>query len=603
VALATVTPVGGPRHSTVDLLAVEADLIARARRRADIGVAVVPVTALDKALGARPSLSVEQRNMVAQLTRSGAGVDVVVGRTGSGKTFALDAARSAWETAGTPVIGAALAARAAAELQAGAGIPSDTIDRLLIDAERPGPHGGLEAGSVLVVDEAGMAGTRKLARLLNVAQRSNAKVVLVGDPRQLPEIEAGGAFVALTRQLPAVELVDNRRQTNSWERAALAELRSGSVPAAVVAYAQAGRITVTPTADAARETMVGDWWASRRAGHDAAMYALRCSDVQDLNARARERMRTEGLLGTDTVEVGGREFAAGDDIIFLRNDRRLGVKNGGTATVTAVDPKTATITVNHGSGEPVTVIPTEYLEAGHVAYGYATTIHKSQGATVDRAFLLGSDTLYREAGYSGLSRSRDCTNLYLVAPPVSNDLGRDDIADPVMELAARLGVSRAQLLATDQLPPDTTPPAPRPIKELAVEARRLAATLTADRQPRAEQDGPGWLNEHRGNLDRWRQLQAAITQQRHALTAAAIADPPAHLIEALGRPAAAGPDRHEWGQAARRVEAYRATHDITDTHDVLGPRPEQLADLVEWRHTRAAIENYQHRNLDHGLSL
>src|SRR5580658_2564887 len=131
--------------------------------------------------------------MVSVLTGSGDGAQVVVGRAGAGKTFALDGARAVWEAAGHPVVGTALAARAAAELQAGAGIPSTTVDRLLADLERPGPTSGLAYRSVVVVDEAAMVGTRKLARLLTAAERAHAKVVLVGDPRQLPEIDAGGA--------------------------------------------------------------------------------------------------------------------------------------------------------------------------------------------------------------------------------------------------------------------------------------------------------------------------------------------------------------------------------------------------------------------------
>jgi len=226
-------------------------------------------------------------------------------------------ARAAWQAGGHPVIGAALAARAAAELQSGAGIPSTTIDRLLIDLERPGPLSGLDPGSVVVIDESGMVGTRKLARLLDAAERDRAKIVLVGDPRQLPEIDAGGAFAALAHQPWIIELVDNRRQAEASERQALAELRSGSVQRAVAAYSEAGRVNLAASADAARDALVGDWWAARQTGGSAAMYALRRSDVDDLNRRARKHMRTAGLLGADSIQVAGRELATGDEIICL----------------------------------------------------------------------------------------------------------------------------------------------------------------------------------------------------------------------------------------------------------------------------------------------
>lgn len=453
VTLAVETPVGGPRYSTVELLTIEARIVDGPVRRAGQHVGMVPVTTLERALSERPSLADEQRAMVAQLTRSGAGVEVVVGRAGAGKTYALDAARAAWQSAGLPVIGTALAARAAAELESGAGIPATTIDRLLIDLDRPGPLGGLAPGTVLVVDEAGMVGTRKLARLLDAAERDRAKVVLVGDPRQLPEIDTGGAFAALSKQSTVIELVDNRRQHQVWEREALSELRSGSVLKAVAAFHQEGRINLAPTADAARDALVNDWWAARQTGVEAAMYALRRSDVDDLNRRARHHLRAAGLLGEESIRVAGRELAVGDEIICLRNDRRLGVRNGTTATITGIAAHLEAITVAVDRDTSLT-LPTDYLQAGHVGYGYATTVHKSQGVTVDRAFLLGSDALYREAGYVGLSRARHGSDLYLVAgDPESPRFGVDIALSPTMNLVRQLQASRAQEMALDQLHP------------------------------------------------------------------------------------------------------------------------------------------------------
>src|SRR5579875_4051284 len=215
----------GPLYSTAELLAVEARLLAeRDAWAAGPPRAVCAAVHVDAAIAARASLSDEQQRMVRRLCGSGQPLEVVVGRAGTGKTYALDAARDAWGAAGVPVVGAALAARAAAALQAGTGIPSTTVDQLLSDAGRPGPNGALPAGGVLVVDEAGMVGTRKLAALLDAARRAKAKVVLVGDPRQLPEVEAGGAFAALAARDP-IELSINRRQASAWERAALDELR------------------------------------------------------------------------------------------------------------------------------------------------------------------------------------------------------------------------------------------------------------------------------------------------------------------------------------------------------------------------------------------
>ncbi len=527
------------RYTTLDQLRVETELMAAAGRRIDAGVAVVDRTTIEKAIAERPSLSDEQEAMVRSLTGSGAGVEVVVGRAGSGKTFALDAARQAWTDAGNHVIGAALAARAAAELQAGSGIPSSTVDALLTDLDRPGAFSPLPARSVIVVDEAAMVGTRKLGRLADHAERVGAKLVLVGDHRQLPEIEAGGAFAALTHLVPTSELTVNRRQADVWERQALAELRSGSVFDAVDDYRRQGRIHLAPSAEVARQQLADDWWAAyQTSGPAAAMYALRRYEVDDLNRRARRHMRADGLLGPDQLEAAGRPFAAGDEVICLHNDRQLGVTNGTRSRIESVYTAERAVTLTDG-----TVLPGEYLDAGWLDHGYATTIHKAQGATVDRAFLLGSDTLYREAGYVGLSRARQANQLYIVAPEPG-----PDAADPLVETIRRLGATRAQTLAHEQLP----------------EGR--------DRQPR----------------------RSDVVEL--------VADPPDWLIDTLGPPPVTPDRRDEWTGAAGRIAAYRDIYQITDTADPLGPPPEELHQRRAWELGRLAIDEH-HRSLEHDQGL
>ena len=187
------------RYSTKEMLRLEERLIRSAVDRQDDSVAVADKVALKDAVGGRGSLSREQRRMVEDLTRSGRGVEVVVGKAGTGKTFALDAVRHVWESSGVKVIGCALSARAAKELEAGSGIESSTIAALMKDLDDWNTP-GLERDSVVVVDEAGMVGTRQLDALLNHAEEAGAKVVLVGDDKQLPEIAAGGAFRALKEE-------------------------------------------------------------------------------------------------------------------------------------------------------------------------------------------------------------------------------------------------------------------------------------------------------------------------------------------------------------------------------------------------------------------
>ncbi len=262
----------GSRFSTVELVALEQRLVDAAADRHAREVAVIDEAIVLQVLRRHPELSGEQVDLVARLTTSGDGLDVVIAPAGTGKTFALDAARDAWQHAGYRVSGATLAARAAAELEATAGIPAQTIARLLVDLDHP-THGGLAAGSILVVDEAGMVGTRTLARLLDHAARADAKIVLVGDPRQLPEIGAGGLLRGLGNRLDPIRLTTNRRQHELWERATLAELRDGQIDTTLATYRAHERIISAPTAVETRETMVADWWAARLAGQHTLMLA------------------------------------------------------------------------------------------------------------------------------------------------------------------------------------------------------------------------------------------------------------------------------------------------------------------------------------------
>ena len=207
-------------------MALEQRVIDRAVADRGDDTAVADEDAVRAALRARPELSDEQTALVTGLTTNGHAIDVVVAAAGTGKTFALDGARDAWQHSGHRVIGTALAARAAAELEASAGIPSQTIASLLADLDNPN-HGGLPPDAVVIVDEAGMVGTRTLARLIDHAAAARAKVVLVGDPRQLPEIDAGGLLRGLAQRVEPIRLSQNRRQHDAWEREALRALRAG----------------------------------------------------------------------------------------------------------------------------------------------------------------------------------------------------------------------------------------------------------------------------------------------------------------------------------------------------------------------------------------
>lgn len=458
----------------------------------------VPEEIVDGALRTRPSLSDEQRAMVRRLTTSPDAVMMVRGHAGTGKTSALDACRHIWERAGRNVIGCALSGRAAAELQAGAGIQSTTIDRLLIDLVEGSEDLLPWADGVIVVDEAGMVGTRLLDRLLTVADKRDATVVLVGDDRQLPEIDAGGVYRALCERLGAVELVENRRQREEWERQALVLLRDGRSQEALTAYVEHGRVVLGPSGDSVRERLVADWWGAAQAGDgDNVMVALRRADVHELNERAQALRVAAGQVTGPTLSLDSGEFAVGDRVLTGRNRRALGVVNGSRGTVVAVDERERTVTMQVDGSRPnqpgrVTVLPAEYLDAGHLAHGYAITGHKAQGMTAERAFVLGDEAMYREWGYVALSRGRTENRLYIVAedleprddtghgriPPSSSEsLTLRTIQDAWMETRGhQLALKEFEAVA-GKLPRPEQPPPSQPAKDL--DDRTLVATAKA----------------------------------------------------------------------------------------------------------------------------
>lgn len=395
-------------YSTREHLEMERRLLDGASARRGAGVGVVTESVIDDVLDRAQGLSEEQQAMVRHVTTSGQGVDVVIGHPGSGKTTALAAAGTAWREAGHQVIGAALAARAAQELQTATRIPSHTLASLLGSLERE----QLPAGSVVIVDEAGMVGTRILATLLDHAQAAQAKVVLVGDPKQLPEIDAGGAFRALARDLDAARLTSNRRQRDPVERKALADLRAGRIDRAMERMNAHGRITHAPDFHAACQQMITDWQTARAGGDQVLLLAARRTDVDYLNELAQAARLQARELSPESKTYGRVAVHVGDTVMALRNDYRTGILNGQRGTVTALHDEGVTIDTETGN---CVELHRRMLERD-VQLGYAVTIHKSQGTTTDRSLVLATDDLGYEAGYTALTRGRHENHLYITEP-------------------------------------------------------------------------------------------------------------------------------------------------------------------------------------------
>ena len=355
-------------------------------------------------------LSCEQTAAFGELTAAG-DLKALIGVAGSGKSRLLAAARDAWEAQGYTVKGAAISGIAAENLNLASGIEARTIASL--EYAWAGNRDQLTSRDVLVIDEAGMVGTRQLARVLEAADKAHAKVVLVGDPEQLQAIEAGGAFRGILADSGAVELSEVRRQTHQWQREATQQLAAGETPQALAIYERRNAITQHATRGDARAALLENWAGDAREhpAESRLMLAYTRADVADLNDLARAWRREHKDLGRGHLiqtERGPKEFATGDRLYFLRNERSLGVRNGSLGTIESIRNGILTVKLD-ATGDEIAVDTKFYRD---LDYGYAATVYKAQGATVDRTYVLATSHYDRHATYVALSRHRETAAVF-----------------------------------------------------------------------------------------------------------------------------------------------------------------------------------------------
>jgi Ti-type conjugative transfer relaxase TraA len=462
---------GRARWTTRAMLAAERRLEGQAAALAEGQVHGVTARQQDRALRRAEqrdlTLSDEQRDAVRHLTGA-EGLALMVGYAGTGKSALLGVAREAWEAEGLRVRGATLSGIAAEGLQAGSGIRSKTLASLEWHWARG--RDVLGPRDVLVVDEAGMVGSRQMQRVLEQAQQVGAKVVLVGDPEQLQAIEAGAAFRALLERHGAAEIAEVRRQREGWQREATQELATGRTAEALQRYEQAGMVVGHATQEAARAALVEGWLAGRQEEptRSQLMLASTRADAAALNQLARERLGGAGALGPDhsiATEQGEHRFATGDRVMFLRNERALGstaegqggtaVKNGTLGTVTDVQGQgeAARLTVRLDGKDAATAaaeVTFAIKDYGALTHGYAATIHKAQGVTVERAHVLASAAMDRHAAYVALTRHREGVRLHWARDELGSregltrTLSRQRAKDVTLDYAGPEGERRAR---------------------------------------------------------------------------------------------------------------------------------------------------------------
>jgi len=459
----------GNSYSTRAHLKLERKLMERVERLRTDRSHALPASRL--AGDSFQKLDNEQQTAVKNLVSDSAAIATLRGLPGTGKTTTLNTARTFWSGAGYNVIGLAFSAKAARELEKGAKIRSQTIDSFLLSRENAQPlnhvahvaeqlvraaHGQpastrertyLNAKTIVVVDEAAMADTRLLSRVVRDVQTSGAKLVLVGDDRQLQSIEAGGVFANVHHRIRGAVLKTIHRQEHAWMRNAVTELAEGDTVSALSAYACRGRLHVREHEDRLMRQLIGHW---RREKTDdlsqTLIIASRNSDVSKLNRLAQQRRRLNGELGTLKQRISGAWVRANDRILITKNSRRLGVRNGELGTVEAIGLDTITLRMDDKKtffglnvSRRVTLSRRDYDK---IRLGYAVSTHKAQGTTVAKAFIYLDRTLNSlEVSLVQLSRARQAARLYS-----TRELAGEDLSD----LAERMSASRRKTMAIDR---------------------------------------------------------------------------------------------------------------------------------------------------------
>ncbi len=471
------TVAGSARYTCPEIIAAEQQIVAAGARRDGCRVepAVVDLALLE-ATANQVALNPGQVALVRELAGSGARVQLALAPAGTGKTTAMRVLSAAWRASGGTVVGLAPSAAAAAVLREEIGADTDTLAKLSWHVAggagaRPGWIEQIGPGTLVVIDEAGMAATTDLATAIGYVTARGGSVRLVGDDQQLAAIGAGGVLRDLAHAHGAVTLSAVMRFThppghrsagtaNHAEGAASLALRDGD-PAAIGYYLDRQRVHVGDLSTVTDEAYRA-WSADRGAGGDPIMLAPTRELVAELNARARADLLAAGEPGCQPVGraaalAGGSRASAGDTIITRHNDRKIRlsatdwVKNGDRWQITQVRGDGALNVAHLASGRHVT-LPAGYV-ARHVQLGYAATVHGAQGITADACHTVATGTESRQLLYVAMTRGAHANHVYLT---IAGDGDPHSVISRDALLPPTAGDILARVLARDHSPTSAT---------------------------------------------------------------------------------------------------------------------------------------------------
>jgi len=366
------------------------------------------------------SITREQAHAVRHATGD-EGLALVAGQAGTGKSYTMAAIREAYEASGYRTVGLAPTNAVAQDMLRDGFYYARTIHSELFALNNR--RASWNRRTVVMVDEAAMIDTKLMAMLTAHAYQAGAKLILVGDDRQLSSIDRGGMFGALKDRYGAASLTEVRRQTKNDDRRATELMAEGNFHEALARYEAKGGIHWSHSSDEARAALVRQWAADSAADPTKSrfVFAYTNDDVDLLNRELRRVREARGELGPSNsfeTKHGRHDFAAGDRIQFTGTEKRLSIYNGNAGIIERIDGDRITVRLD-GHGGALLAFDAETFEA--FRHGYAGTIYKGQGRTLDQTYLYHSEHWRAAASYVALSRHREKTELF-VAREVASDL-------------------------------------------------------------------------------------------------------------------------------------------------------------------------------------
>lgn len=342
------------------------------------------------------------------------GIALIDGQAGTGKSYTLAAVREAYEASGRNVIGLAPTNAVARDMKKDGFSHAATLHSELF-ALNSGRR-TWDSNTVVIVDEAAMLDTKLMAILTSHAEQARAKLILVGDDRQLSSIDRGGMFGALKDHFGCAALSEVKRQYKNDEKRASEMMAEGNFHDALGIYDQKGAINWTRTQEEAREALVEQWAkdSAERPDKSRFVFAYTNDDVDELNRELRAVRKERGELEWEdhalATKHGVALFSSGDRVQFTGTDKKLGIANGNVGTIQSIDGDDVTVRLDGKNGDIITFSAEEFHDFRH---GYAGTIYKGQGRTLDETYLYHSEHWRSASSYVALTRHRDKTELFV----------------------------------------------------------------------------------------------------------------------------------------------------------------------------------------------